>query len=415
MRPAFTVLRIQKLKTWGAVAGSGKHNQRERDTLNADASRVPENQVLAGHKGMDFVATCKEVIGNQTIRKNAVLGVEILLSASPTYFRPDAPDQAGKYDKEKLEAWKDASMDWLHYKYGKRVVSATLHLDEATPHIHALLVPLDDKGKLNCRALFGGSRHTLSILQTDYADAVSQLGIERGIKNSKATHKKVSQYYTLTQAEGTQKIPKAEKYDPPELPSKLSRMSDEALKKFSRAAAISGAEAQRKIATEVASSLRNEISYLKDLNTKFKRANSNLAQENELLQDKLKRLRHIPLERVLKRMFSAKGPYDKDGSRYFTVPDIGNVFCAKSTWSINNKKYGKGAIDLVMALKDYEQEKLSLAVGELGYVFGKDDTAAELADRLFSNAQRTVEENIKMFVPQKEKQPQQKLTRDVER
>ena len=56
MRPAFTVLRIQKLKTWGAVAGSGKHNQRERDTPNADTSKLSENQVLAGRKEMDLVA-----------------------------------------------------------------------------------------------------------------------------------------------------------------------------------------------------------------------------------------------------------------------------------------------------------------------------------------------------------------------
>lgn len=40
-------------------------------------------------------------------------------------------------------------MGWLNEKYGNRIVSAILHVDEATPHIHALLVPLDDKGKLN--------------------------------------------------------------------------------------------------------------------------------------------------------------------------------------------------------------------------------------------------------------------------
>ena len=34
--PPFTVLRIQKLKTWGAIAGAAKHNQRERETPNAD-------------------------------------------------------------------------------------------------------------------------------------------------------------------------------------------------------------------------------------------------------------------------------------------------------------------------------------------------------------------------------------------
>lgn len=177
MRQAFAVLRIQKLKTWGAVAGSGKRNQRERETLNADASKVSENLILAGYKEMDLVAACKEAIGNQTIRKNAVLGVEMLLSASPFYFRPDNPEQAGLYNEERLEDWRQTTMDWLNKRYGEQIVSAVLHLDESTSHIHALLVPLDNSGKLNCRALFGGTRHTLSILQTDYGNAVAGLGI----------------------------------------------------------------------------------------------------------------------------------------------------------------------------------------------------------------------------------------------
>ena len=87
MRPAFTVLRIQKLKTWGAIGGSGKHNQRERETPNADAARTAENRTVVGSADSDSVAQVKEAIGTQRIRKNAVLGVEMLLSASPEYFR----------------------------------------------------------------------------------------------------------------------------------------------------------------------------------------------------------------------------------------------------------------------------------------------------------------------------------------
>ena len=112
----FTVLRIQKLKTWGAVAGSGKHNQRERETPNADAEKSANNRYLAGTAGMDNIAAVKQVIGTQYIRKNAVLGVEMLLSASPAYFRPNQPEQAGTYDNTRLQNWQQATMGWLNEK-----------------------------------------------------------------------------------------------------------------------------------------------------------------------------------------------------------------------------------------------------------------------------------------------------------
>lgn len=84
----FTVLRIKKLKTWDDIAGAGKHNQRERETPHADTARGAANQHLVGAQGMDNVATVKQAIRTQRVRKNAVLGVEMLLSSRPSYFRP---------------------------------------------------------------------------------------------------------------------------------------------------------------------------------------------------------------------------------------------------------------------------------------------------------------------------------------
>ena len=71
-------------------------------------------------------------------------------------------------------------MNWLRKKYGDRVISAVLHLDEATPHLQFLILPLDDNGRLNCRKLFGGSRRVMADLQTDYAQAVAHLSMKRG-------------------------------------------------------------------------------------------------------------------------------------------------------------------------------------------------------------------------------------------
>lgn len=190
---AFTVFRMDKLKTWGDVGGCGSHNLRQRPTPNADQTR--ENHHLIGGAEDNLVKVVRDKIGDQTIRKNAVLAVEFVMSASAEYFRPTAPEKGGTWDESRLKPWVESNMAWLRDRYGDRVVSAVLHLDELTPHIQAVIVPLDDKGKLNARALFGGSKHTLSELQTDYAKAVEGLGIRRGIEGSAATHTTVMEYY----------------------------------------------------------------------------------------------------------------------------------------------------------------------------------------------------------------------------
>jgi Plasmid recombination enzyme/Protein of unknown function (DUF3991) len=194
---AYAICRIQKLKA-SNLRVSAQHNTRQRFTPNANPDK-PYVCIIGGEE-VELDALVRERIGKQTIRKNAVMAVEILLSASPEYFRPLDPSEAGYWEQDKLDNFVTATQAWLTYKYGDRLVQAYLHLDEATPHIHAYLVPLDEKGKLNCRGLFG-QRWQLSQLQDSYAQALEHLGIERGIKGSRATHTQISQYYTaVTQA-----------------------------------------------------------------------------------------------------------------------------------------------------------------------------------------------------------------------
>ncbi len=191
---AYTVCRIQKIKDWCTLAGSELHTTRERNTPNADPA-IHNIRLIGSKSDPDLTTIFKAKIGNQKIRSNAVLGVEFVLSASAEYFRPDDPSIAGTYNQKRLDDFAEATTKWLKQSWGDRVVRCELHLDEATPHIHAYLVPLDEKGKLNCRALFGGTRKKLSELQDSFAAAVAHLGIERGIKGSTAKHTKVKEYY----------------------------------------------------------------------------------------------------------------------------------------------------------------------------------------------------------------------------
>ncbi|MHC5917867.1 MAG: plasmid recombination protein, partial [Nostoc sp.] len=131
---------------------------------------------------------------------------EMFLSASPEYFRPGDPSLSGQWSDSLMQQWALASRDWLAQNYGSKCVRAELHLDESTPHIHAYIVPLNDKtGRVSHDAMFGGrggqGRIKLSKLQDSYAAALAPLGIERGVKGSKATHTKVKEYYQAVNSE----------------------------------------------------------------------------------------------------------------------------------------------------------------------------------------------------------------------
>jgi Plasmid recombination enzyme len=200
----YAVARIAKLKQ-ANLGGSGMHVSRSRETPNADLSKLKDNHTLIHNDDLDLALS--EIVHNKIhsveqrrkIRPDAVYAVEILLTASPEYFRPNDPSKYGDYQVGKLDAWAKTSKDWLQREYGDRIVRAELHLDEATPHIHAYLVPTDENGQLNCKKIFGG-RAKMFAFQDSYAAATQHLGLERGVKNSRAEHTTVKDYYSVVNA-----------------------------------------------------------------------------------------------------------------------------------------------------------------------------------------------------------------------
>jgi Plasmid recombination enzyme len=201
---SYAIVRIAKLKQ-SNLGGSGLHVSRGRVTPNADLSKLEDNQTLIHNDDRDLPLS--EVVNTKIystpqrrkIRTDAVYAVEMLLTASPEYFRPDDPSKYGDYEADKLAEWVKATKQWLGREYGDKIVRAELHLDEATPHIHAYLVPVDEAGQLNCRKLFGG-RDKMFALQDSYAAATKHLGLERGIKGSIAEHTDVKDYYSVVNA-----------------------------------------------------------------------------------------------------------------------------------------------------------------------------------------------------------------------
>ncbi|MDQ2751633.1 MAG: plasmid recombination protein [Bacteroidota bacterium] len=213
---AYIILRAGKLKTNGNIAGVGAHLRRTRDTPNADPELTHLNEILRGSTDLlaDVNSRLDEVKAvNGELRKNAVLAIEHLITFSPDFvhFSKDDGDYFprstaepiaslqpdSQVDADRLNGFIDRTVAWLDKRYGPgNVVNVQLHLDESTPHIHAVVVPVDERGKLNCRAFLGG-RKLMSEMQTSIAEEMAPLGLVRGVAGSKAEHQDVQRFYTL--------------------------------------------------------------------------------------------------------------------------------------------------------------------------------------------------------------------------
>ena len=323
------IARISKLKS-GNVVASENHTKRAKLTLNADP-KVTNVRFIGQLDSPDLPSLetiVRSRIGQQTIRKNAVLCVEMLLTASPEYFRPHDPSKAGYYEPEKLADFRTAVHGWLDNEYGDRIVRAELHLDESTPHVHAYLVPLDDRGKLNCRGIFGG-RQKLSQFQDSYANALSPLGLERGIKGSRARHTTIKQYYAA-----------------------VTKTPDLALDKTTinhqladRARAIKEKEQAVVTAKSLAKKVEVLEGQLSDARTKIKLQNFELTNWKNKYADIANSVRDLPLKDVAYELGLEPDPFDRHKwqGEHHTINITGSKF-----YDWKEMKGGGGAIDLVM-------------------------------------------------------------------
>lgn len=209
---AFAIMRCAKLKG-GAITASDKHTERTINTPNADRERTESNLYLRGERGDNLKQKIETAITNaqtqtgQRIRKDAVRCVEFFYGASPEYFEKPLTAEQEKRQSERgirqrvidpqkeLEFYRkvDEFMEQLEEREFV-FVKAVAHRDEQTPHVVAYAVPLDRNKRLNCKAHLGG-REKLSALQDEYAERMKSLGLERGIRGSRAEHQRVKTWY----------------------------------------------------------------------------------------------------------------------------------------------------------------------------------------------------------------------------
>lgn len=189
-----SIIRTKKHKSIAGLKFREKHTYRINPTPNADPAKQQKNKLLFGQENYsaaadNFLQNYKAA-GNK-IRKDAVLAIEYLLTASPEFF-----DEGPKNERDaKLKKWCEAQIDFMKKEHGaKNILCMYLHLDEKTPHIEVYVVPIDTKGKLNCKSFLGGQAK-LRALQTRYATHNNGFGLQRGLSGSRATHQQVQKFY----------------------------------------------------------------------------------------------------------------------------------------------------------------------------------------------------------------------------
>jgi len=197
--PAYAVLRVdcRKAKSMAAISAATAHQLRTKLTPNADPNGIqPITMFLAAGK-TPYRAVEHLLVGVERRNRDTVLCREIVVSASPSYFRPGNEQLGGSYDPERMKAWAMATLAWAKRTWPDQLASMVLHLDEQTPHAHLLVVPrvkkLDGNWKLNSKALF--DRERLRDLQSSFGAALNHLGIKRGEPSSNASHTEVRQFY----------------------------------------------------------------------------------------------------------------------------------------------------------------------------------------------------------------------------
>lgn len=187
---AYAIMSVLKYHTFAQIKGQQQHNNREIPMPHIDGSKSIENRLLVDPGGNYSEAWARrideaEIEFNQKInvRRNAVKAIEFVLT-----FSPDADINVRK--------WSEENIKWLKERFGeKNVIAATLHMDETTPHIHATVVPINDKGRLSAKSFIDGPG-SLYKLQTSYADAMKQFNLFRGEKNSKTKKRNLEKFYS---------------------------------------------------------------------------------------------------------------------------------------------------------------------------------------------------------------------------
>ena len=167
--------------TIGTVKGIQIHDQREKEFSHTnpdiDFSKSDLNEDLYNSKNINYNQEIKNKIKElnltRAVRKDAIVMCQSLITSDKSFF-----DKLSS--QEQTQFFKD-SFEFIKETYGeKNIMSANVHYDEKTPHMHVNFVPITNDGRLCAKDLF--KRVDLIKLHDNFSKHCKEHGydLERG-------------------------------------------------------------------------------------------------------------------------------------------------------------------------------------------------------------------------------------------
>ena len=220
----YAIFRTEPINTLNDLAQIGLHNKREKKAYNSN----PDIDITKSKDNIEIVPlTDRYVKGfydltkeykkqhdermkterqdrkrtyNQMVNESKnVVADELLFTASHKFFQNMTTDD--------IKKWADTCMEFVYNDLGytkDQVLHATIHMDEKTPHIHCVVVPLIKKfdKRTNCerytisKKQYIKDKVHLSELQDKYHARLVSKGydLERGIKGSDREHLSIKEF-----------------------------------------------------------------------------------------------------------------------------------------------------------------------------------------------------------------------------
>ena len=226
---SYAIIRNEKL-TRAQAMGAYKHNERKtrnHSNKNIDSTKTELNYYLKKNelsyiKEFDKIKEKYDLKGQ--IRSNSNIMCEMVFTSDQKFFDKIGYEESKRYFEESYKFI-------CEYKNlgEQNIISAVVHMDEDTPHMHLLFIPVihttDKQGnkidKVCCRDFWKG-KNSYRDLQNAYFKHISEKGfkLERGelVEVTNREHYSVQEYKRITNFENTKELLNSIKLELPETP-----------------------------------------------------------------------------------------------------------------------------------------------------------------------------------------------------
>ena len=169
----FCIMRTEKRKK-SDLGGIQRENTRTATEYNNRVSPGMDIFNVTLKESNDWLQDINREIqaAGAKARSNSVMALDTVYTASPEFFQERTNAENDRFFQDCLK---------FHNEHFGHIISAVVHYDETTPHLHIISVPLTKDGRLSARDVIG-NKAKMSKTQDQFFEQVGKsYGLERGI------------------------------------------------------------------------------------------------------------------------------------------------------------------------------------------------------------------------------------------